>query len=135
MPDYTITRTGKPPLAFSGEILAAETTRQERGYLFQRWHDLTLYQTAGGKLVLHVEYHCERKRNGEAGHSQAGPVGDASALPAALERYDPLEHVGGYPAGAQFVERQKKLLAAVQSAYYEAVGRLLAVCGVPERVE
>ena len=134
MTDITIGRTGKPPLSFSGELLATETSQESKGYLYARHHVLTVYQTTSGKLVLHIEYTGSRKYR-EPGHVEALVVSDASALPAALEKYDPLERVIGYPAGEQFTESQRKLLEHLQTGYYGAVGRLLAKCGVAERVE
>lgn len=50
----TITRTGFPPLRFNGTDLAYADTRVEGGETQNRWVEVTLFKTSGGKYVARV---------------------------------------------------------------------------------
>lgn len=139
MPNYTFPRTGRTALSCSGEIVARATSqapgeqRRNQSYLSQRWHELTLVRTERG-YVLAIAYRHAPDWSREVEHDHAEFCEDESAVPPALEAYDPIEHVHGYPPGAQFAERQQRLLSDLQRGYYSACGRLLAEAGIAERV-
>lgn len=54
--NYTLRRTGQAPLRFQGELLAEADGEYESGRDFNRWHELTVYRTRGGKYVLRIAY-------------------------------------------------------------------------------
>lgn len=56
MDEYTITRDGQRDLKFTGEKLAEVNNKWVAGRENNRWHELTLYRTAGGKYVLQEVY-------------------------------------------------------------------------------
>jgi hypothetical protein len=66
---FLISRTGAPDLAFQGEEIASASTRWVRGQQQNRWHELTLYQTTGGKFVAAREYITQWQ--GESGETEA----------------------------------------------------------------
>jgi hypothetical protein len=51
MTEYTIERDDDRPLRFTGEIIAEASSRGIRGPSQNRWQELTLYRTAGGKMI------------------------------------------------------------------------------------
>ncbi len=51
---YVLTRTGKADVSFSGRRLAWESNRECRGDRQNRWTEVAVYQTAAGKIILHV---------------------------------------------------------------------------------
>lgn len=142
---HRLHRTGLPPLEFSGRLLAEASSAQEHGWLRHRHHLLTLYQTAGGKAIVHVAYRSVPSRtnnSAEPGHDWA-EVCEASAVPGVLAEYDPLEDItGGYPVldpdhpkAQKWRLLQEQMESAIAAAYDQAVARLLEAAGYCERIE
>ena len=52
----TITRTGEPPLRFTGIEIGSGDTKIDGGNRANRWTEVTIYITKGGKYVAHVGY-------------------------------------------------------------------------------
>jgi len=52
MTTHTINRDGKPPLTFTGEILAKADNRDHNS---TRWTSITIYRTKAGKFVAHID--------------------------------------------------------------------------------
>jgi hypothetical protein len=76
--DYAIKRDGLRDLTFRGELLAEGSSHSHQGDRQNRWNEIHVYRTKGGKLVLHREYFtCWQ---GEHGASTA----DAYATPKEL---------------------------------------------------
>lgn len=53
---YVIERTGQKNLAFTGFKLESVSTWESNGPHNNRWNDLTMYNTIGGKYILQDEY-------------------------------------------------------------------------------
>jgi len=133
MDKIKLTRTGKTPLEFSGEQIAEASTKWAAGKEQNRWHEITVYRTKGGKYVAHVEY-CTQWQ-GELGHSEAEPVDSLEAVAYFLQDYIPAAHVQGFPDRDEFRERQANLLNWLQRRWDDAVGEILAKLGATETVE
>lgn len=129
MESYTVRRTGSPALEFTGELLASSTSG---GRDANRWHELRLYQTKGGKLVLAIEY--RTRWEGEKDHFHA-VVTDRDQVAGELEMYEPTGNVMGFPPGAQYEAKQARLELGLRAAYAEAVTELLDQAGITEQVE
>ena len=56
LPIIQINRTGEPPLRFTGVEIGSGDTRIEGGNRANRWTEVTIYRTKGGKLIAHVGY-------------------------------------------------------------------------------
>lgn len=106
MEKHTIQRTGKAPLEFTGKQVAQSSGKWAAGREQNRWHDITVYQTAGGKYVAHIEYHTLWE--GELGHSEA-EVCDAESVSYYLQDTIPALHVQGFPDKPEYAERQANL--------------------------
>lgn len=124
MESFTLTRTGLAPLKFQGELLAEADGERQAGRERNRWHELAVYRTAGGKYVLKISY--RTKWQGELDHDHAESMEKASGVELALRNYDPAKHVGGYPQHAAYAERQAKLLADIRQSYAALVSEVLA---------
>lgn len=129
MENFTVTRTGRAPLVFVGELIA-----EVEGDGDKRWHDLRLYRTQGGAYVAHVEY--RTRWEGEIETSAA----EACDSPEDVERffldYDPTAHVLGYPpTGPQMQVKQDRLLRELRLRYDDQVSRILDAADIVEVVE
>jgi hypothetical protein len=54
MENYTIKRDGLPPIVFIGDKIGHGTTRSDNGPGQNRWTDVDIYRTHGGKYVAYV---------------------------------------------------------------------------------
>ncbi len=127
MATHTITRTGNAPLKFHGELVArsaptAESEKKEKGA--KRWHELSLFRTSTGKHVLAISYRVEWK--GEYDYYYAEVFSDIPSLIGAIQSYDPVAHVIGYPPGQQYAEKQARLLTELRQRFATQVSELLA---------
>lgn len=121
MKQYTIKRDGQRNLTFQGELIAEAHGRWQNGREQNRWTDLTLYKTAGGKYVLQNEYNTQWQ--GEANSD------DAWVLATAQEVYDKLtedaiEHDSEQPLGRldkELLEDAAKADPAFAALLVEAV--------------
>lgn len=128
-----LTRTGDAPLAFSGRILANVSGKRPGEGDLPRWHDVTIYETAGGQYVVAIAYRTTWK--GEIGRDTLAVVTGRSELRDALKRHDPVAHVQVLPPGPQFAERQARMVAMVRQQWDGLVEMALTEVDVEERVE
>jgi hypothetical protein len=75
---YTVNRDGKPPLRFTGTIIAETDNRSVRGDRQNRWTEITLYRTKAGKIVVDVTNRTQLE--GESDRCRADVVSDAKAV-------------------------------------------------------
>lgn len=129
MDQYELKRTGDRNLFFSGEVAGEATTHHDDA---TRWHELALYRTAGGKLVVAVQF--VTRWQGETDHHSAAVVEDAPSLADWLKRYDPCGYLMGYPPGAAFDQKRERLTRDLTLRYQAAVSELLSTLE-PERVD
>jgi hypothetical protein len=54
MEQIEIRRTGLPPIRFTGEQIGKGSTRSIRGEGQNRWTEVSIYHTQGGRYVAHV---------------------------------------------------------------------------------
>jgi hypothetical protein len=125
MEPITLTRTGQPPLDFTGELVAESNGRVVANREQNRWHDLRLYRTAGGQYVLDITYRTEWV--GEVSHHWAEIVEpDTDYLTTLLAGIDPCEHLQGFPDHPDFAHRQAKLEAWLRRRFEAQVSELIA---------
>ena len=56
MEKHQIERDGLPPIAFIGEIIGEGTTRTCRGETQNRWTEVEIYRTKGGRYIARVKH-------------------------------------------------------------------------------
>ena len=129
MADYRIPRTGDRPLAFSGARLAESDGELSDGQHNNRYHTVSLYRTASGRLVAHVAYHTEWI--GEQESSTVYVADTPGDLADALKAHNPCSTLVGMPRGME--ARQASRDEWVRSRYLAQVGEVLSVLE-PEQI-
>jgi len=132
--EHTLPRSGQAPLTFTGQQLAESDGERQSGKEHNRWHELAVWRTTGGKYVVQIAY--RTKWQGELDHDAAVIVDQAKDVISVLTGHDPVAHVGGYPIGAAYAERQSRLLADIRARYDSQVSAILeSAPEFAERVE
>lgn len=133
MEEHKVPRTGNVPLAFQGEEVASSAGKYHTGQDQNRWHDITVYSTAGGRYVVHIAY--RTMWQGEDGHDTVVVCGLIPDIADTLRAYDPLEHVAGYPPAEHFAEKQMRLEDGLRRRWASQVSDVLDALGVTERID
>jgi hypothetical protein len=133
MEEMTLERTGQRPLAFEGEEITSASSRIVAGKECHRWHQVNVYKTKGGKVVVAVAYRTCWK--GELEYQDAVVLDGVDEAATFMENYIP-PNTGtvGYPPVPQFAERQARLLADLDRAWKELVGEVTTKIGAVERI-
>jgi hypothetical protein len=127
-------RDGDAPLAFRGERIATADTRETQGDGQNRWNEVAIYRTAGGRYVVAIEYHTQWQ--GEAGTREAHALGpDLADVAECLRTTIPVPEGIGYPPGDQYADRQARMEASLRRRWEAMVGRILSEIGAAERIE
>lgn len=124
MEEITLTRTGKVPLAFAGEMLGDGDSSDRNGPLQNRWHEVRVYRTAAAKWVGEVVF--RTRWQGEHDRHTAEVADTTAALVDLLTGYDPTAEWGGYPDRPEYAEKQARVQAAVRAGYERAVSAAFA---------
>lgn len=119
---FVLPRYGNSPLRFYGTKLASECGDDAE----LRWYTIDVYQTQGGKYVVHVVFHTNWR--GESDHDWVAVVDDAHGVAEALRKYDVLPPGRGYPPG--YEEKQQHLRAILQRDFDDLATDLLESQGV-----
>lgn len=126
--EYLIQRSGLNPLKFTGTLIASSRGRDlcpDQENLI-RWHDINLYQTSGGKYILHIQYVSEWE--GEFSHSYARQFA-REELGDVLRDYNPIRYIMGFPPLPQYADKQRSLINWIKRRYDQQVVDLLAKFG------
>jgi len=121
---FILSRSGRAPLRFTGELVSESEGRRLLGKEQSRWHDVSIYTTDNNLWVLCITYRSQYQ--GEPGHNHAEWFASAVELAGALSAYDPCRHVGGWPTGEHYRERQGRLLADIRRCFAAQVSEVLA---------
>jgi hypothetical protein len=130
---FTLPRTGQPPLAFTGTLLADVCGHYVNGHEQVRYHELALYKSdtplehANGFVWDHVFRIAYVSRfKAEIGYNFACSCrGPDDARWTIENQYDPTCHIAGYPPLPAYAARQKRLIEDVQRAYWQLVSEFL----------
>lgn len=122
--DITLKRTGKAPLRFKGELLEESEGERVGGRENNRWHELAVYRTPGGKYVVRIGY--RTRWQGELGRDNAEIVAKPEEVAAVLRDYDPCAPVTGFPPGDAYAQKQARLMSDIRTRYEHQVSELLA---------
>jgi len=134
MKEYTLTRTGDRPLSFTGELLAVADGRIHSGQEQNRWHEIRVYKTAGGKYVLEIEY-CTCWQ-GENSHHRGSVHSNTDALLANLRDYNPIGRLIGFPPHPTYAEKQARLEESLRQRWETLVTEIFdEIPDAAERIE
>ncbi len=128
---FTVPRTGQAPLTFEGKKLWNVVPLHEN-HPFLRWHEIHLYQTKGGRIVMHIAL--------RSNNPKQGPFDDVILLAGmddlveALDHYDPLTGLKAFPPDPMYARRQQALEDRMNAAWSQRVAesRLLIPGGAEE---
>jgi hypothetical protein len=129
---HTVARSGQAPLAFRGELLAEVKGAWHTAVERNRWHDVAVYRTAGGRYVVAVCY--QTRWEGESNVAWAAATDDAGNLELLLREAEAEVLDGavlGYPPG--YEAKQARLLLDLRQRYADRVREVLAA--IPEAAE
>lgn len=56
---HTLDRDGYPPLTFTGELIGEGSNAIDNGNHANRWTDVAIYKTQGGKYVAAIDRHTQ----------------------------------------------------------------------------
>ena len=124
MQTITLPRSGQAPLQFTGEQIASADSRDPQGPCQTRWHELAIYRTESGRLVLALEY--QTQWQGEHDRSHALVCETPADLLERLATVDPLSDLIGFPPGAQFDAKRLHTEKCLRQCWEGAVSELLA---------
>jgi hypothetical protein len=127
MQKIILDRDGEAPLKINADLIASTSGRMIRGKEQNRYHEIELYKTADGRYAVLIRYITQW--NGELDQSHAFILTTPGDVTEKLSSWKPGAQVAGFPAGAQFEERQQKLLAIVQNGWNYQVRELLGQAG------
>lgn len=132
--EYQISRDGDTPLTFRGEEIATANSHADEGGNRNRWHEVTVYRTEGGRYVVGIEYHTQWR--GEQDRHDAVALGpDLAEVAECLRTTIPIPDGIGYPPKPQYADRQARMKASLRTRWEVMVGELLEVIGAAERIE
>lgn len=125
-----LSRTGDAPLRLDGPSLAASASSQRKNDT--RWHQIDIWEAESlglDRYVVAIAYRtCWQ---GEYDWHDAWVI-ERAALRDTLRGYDPVAHVRGYPPGAQYEERQRRMIADLRDRWPHAVSEVLQTMSVWE---
>lgn len=106
--NFILIRTGDIPLYFEGAVLDAASTLDLLTDKKRRWHWLTIYHAIDAdKFVAYVQWRSDW--SGELPVDTCLIGGSLVDVAEQLKAYDPVQHLIGYPDGAQFKRKQERL--------------------------
>lgn len=133
MEKYKLPRSGNAPLVIEGEKIAEEEGRHYAGQDQNRYHNLTLYRTSKEQYVLQILY-CTQWQ-GESNQERVEVFPAIRDVVLFLQRFDPLLYLQGFPLGAQFSERQRRLEQSLRVRFHQQVRDLLMNIDGAEEIE
>lgn len=125
MPTFNIPRTGQPPIAFEGEVIAfvcgADAPSKRAN---PRWHEITLYKTKTGKYVAHVAFKCDSRYDTERDDVRICNTPDC--VLEWLNSFNPTDNVRGWPLDKHRTQDERlreKLTAAFKTLITQALAQ------------
>lgn len=107
MERHTLERTGQAPFVFTGEQIAHVSGQYLSGAEANRYHEIGLYQTSGGNWILHIQWHTHWQ--GEVGASYALKLANPVEIRDALDAFNPLQDLQGFPPTKHYEDKQQRL--------------------------
>lgn len=105
---FVLPRTGDIPLKINAAKLDSASTLDLLTDKNRRWHLLTIYHAVtDDKFVAYVQWRSDW--SGELPVDTCLIVDSLIELAEQLKAYDPVQHLIGYPDGAQFKRKQERL--------------------------
>lgn len=131
METIRLRRSGRPPLQFEGERLAAARSDEVQGVgrssrKYRRTYEVAVYQTEDGDLAWHVRF--EARTEGEFNHDTAGFALSCDDLAMQLHYHDPVAYSDGglvrseHPNRHALRQRLRQAYAETLSCLFDRLG-------------
>lgn len=135
MNTITLFRSGQRPLRFTGTLLASGDTQTDNGPCNTRWWAVEVYQTAGNRYVLALQW--RTRWQGEQENDAAIQAETLEEVAAALERQDPLAHLIGFPhsGDGKYAERQRHIEKVLAQSWAALASEILGKLDIAEEAE
>jgi hypothetical protein len=129
---YVLRRTGMAPVRFDGRCIAYHFNNVVGGKCVPRWYDVAVYHrsaTEGGGWVLECVYQSTWK--GELSQSFVDVAMTREDMGRKLLALGPAHALRGigYPPGAQFTERQRRMLDTLEVIRLSRISDVLQSLG------
>lgn len=112
--EFRFLRSGKVPLACSGELLFEATSKkEEHPTLSRRWHNLKIVKLKSGRVVVAIEF--DTSWASETPRYEADVCNDLNEAVNYAREFDPADKVNGFPP--HMPERQERLIAELEAGY------------------
>lgn len=128
--EFRLPRTAETTLLVHGrklgEVCNEPVSKRKQDNRYHRWHNLSIYETRTGKIVLAIEYRTNFLQR-ERGHDRAVVFNSIrEALFFAKEVYNPLEFWCGPPAFGAYAAKRERYADQLKHRYAESFHRLAA---------
>jgi hypothetical protein len=123
MSEITIQASGEVPVKFQGELQYAWDSKLVQGRDRSRWHEVRLYLIDDSdEEVLTICFLTQWP--GEVSHAEYHRIASEADITSALQAYDPIRYLVGYPPGAAFDEKRQDLQGQIASDWYLVKGEV-----------
>ena len=126
MQQFSLTRTGLPPLRFLGERVASSEGGRVGTRDQTRWHDVSIFQAATGwvgEVVFRTRW------DGESDRHTVYVCATPSEVAAALAAHEVPASGIGFPVGSVYADKQQAMLADLRARLAAQVSEVLADAG------
>lgn len=132
-----LNRTGDTTVTFDGELIGSRTTQRPRtpgrkgnDYLAWRWHELHLYRSAKGRLILGVRFVSAWKDDEHLGRDDILHGRDLDSLRDRILEYQPVPPGVGFTQDTPIHDRKQAQMAeTLTNAFDKAVSSLYCLIG------
>ena len=133
MQTYTLKRSGLPALTFTGKQIASVSSKGTTKTTEQRYHDIAIYLTRGGKYIVAVNYFSNWRN--EPPYYEVEAFISPQGVSKWLSEYDPTHAVIGYPPHPTFEARQERLLDDIERRFDQIVSEAMTQAQFVEEVQ
>ena len=135
MEEVLLSRTGKVPLKFMGELVAYANGLELKGDWDKRWHEIAIYRTQKGRWVVSINYRANEKYRKEPPYDRVEVFDDPDALAQFLEDYNSTLNMLGYPPKPQYEEYQRQEFIKTKNQWGALVADVLRQAGISESID
>lgn len=143
MHEVRLRRTGDVPVVFDGVLVGERTTRRpptpgRKGvdYLAHRWHELRLYRSARGRLILGVRFASTWPDDAHLSRDDVLHGRDLDALRDRVLEYQPVPPGVGFTRDTPTHDRkQEQMVETLTTAFDKAVASLYLLLPGAEATE
>jgi hypothetical protein len=128
----TLQSTGETPIEFEGELIHEFSGQWVNGRDRNRYYEVEIYAHEEGGFVCDLTW--KTQWQGEQSVAVVHDFDTIEELATWLDKADPLEHLVGFPQGAQFAAKQIALEEQVTSDWRNLRGDIRRALGIKKQL-